>query len=109
MKKLPSVYKNITVKSTNKKMFYSEYEKKSSQEVNLQQEIGNIFSDVDTNQVLEKLNALFQRRKHAYTDIVEMKTKDKILKTRLVFMTGRKVVTIDNEEIDLNDIVSIRI
>jgi len=105
MKKLPSIYKNNVVKSTNKKVFYSLKTENSDRSVTFEDEVLN---SVDENSILEKLNNLFQNRKHAYTDEVVIKTKNGIYQTRLVFMTDRKVVTIDNEEIYLDDIVSIQ-
>jgi len=110
MKKLPSVYKNTVAKSTNKKMFYSAYDKNVDQERSLSEEVGTTLSSkMDKNSILNVLNDLFQSRNHAYTKVVEVKTKNQTYQTRLVFMTDRKIVTIDNEEIYLDDIISIQI
>ena len=110
MKKLPKVYKCENVRSTNKKMFYSAYDKNVSQEKILSEEARNtVNSEMDKNSILNVLNDLFQERHHAYTKVVEIKTNNQTYKTRLVFMTDRKVVTIDDEAIYLDDIISIQI
>lgn len=109
MKKLPSIYKNSVEKSTNKKVFYSAQERNLGQEITTTEEVENLVRNMDASNVAEALDILFQRRKHAYTDEVEITTADRIYQTRLVFMTNEKLVTIDNEEIYLDDIISIQI
>lgn len=108
MKNLPKVYKCENVKSTNKKMYCS-FERQKTDLEDRKEKLENTIQSFEKKEILEILHSLFQNRTHTYTKMVEIKTKNKTYRTRLVFISDNKVITIDNEAIYLDDIVSIQI
>lgn len=102
MKKLPEIYKAKVTKTTNQKYNYT----KNTTEV----------AKSGTNQVILEnkepiettLKKIFQNKVSSYTKKVKIKTSEKTFFTRLVYQTEKEVLTIDNEKIPLEKIISIQ-
>ena len=101
MKKLPEIYKNQVTKSTNQKY---NYQKKSIEPTKR-----NIIpvKTIESKEVT--LNKIFQNKTSAYTKKVQIETSEKTFQTRLIYQTEQEVLTIDNEKIPLEKIISIKI
>ena len=57
----------------------------------------------------EVLNKIFYNKKFAYTKNVEIVTKNGIYNTNLISRGNNYILTIDNERINIDDIISIQI
>lgn len=99
MKKLPEIYKNKVTKSTNLKYNYAKTSPNQTIETKA----------IKTEPKEIVLKKIFQNKTSAYTKKVQIETKEKTLKTRLVYQTEQEVLTIDNEKIPLEKIISIQI
>lgn len=89
MKTLPSLYKNenINCKDNNKSICtVKEYVNDSVKLI---------------------LNDIFYSKGFPFDKKVLIKTKNKTIKTYLVTLSNNKVTTLNEEEIDINDIISI--
>ncbi len=94
MKKLPKLYKNEITKniSNNKKYCYLQNE--------------NVKED---KTITEKIENIFNGIGYSYNIPVTIKTKDKEYNTSLVSKTKNNLVTLDNEIIKIEDILSLEI
>jgi hypothetical protein len=94
MKKLPEIYKNNINRhiNNNKKYCYLE----------------NI-NESNSESLDDKLNYIFKSTHHPYNINVIIKTKDKVYNTSLVTKKKNNLITIDNDIIPLNEIVSLDI
>ena len=92
MKKLPELYKNEDINtSTNKSYCYLKNEELKRKEIE------------------EKLRIIFNGMGYAYNIPVLIKTKDKEYRTSLVTKTKEKIITLNNDLININDIISFEI
>lgn len=94
MKKLPKIYKNEINKNitNNKNYCYLQNEKRNT-----------------TSSLEEKINDIFSGIGYSYNIPVTIKTKDKVYNTSLVSKTKNNLVTLDNEIIKIDDIISLEI
>lgn len=92
MKKLPKLYKNENSKplDNNKKYCYLKEEKEDNR-----------------NSIDEKIYNIFNGIGYSYNIPVRIKTKDKEYNTSLVTKTKNNLITLDNEVIKIEDIISI--
>ena len=105
MKKLPELYKNRVTTSTNKKYYYSE--KTSQDQKTSSLEKTNVSSR--STSVREVLNQLFGKKVPTYTQEVTVTTRTKTFITRFVQERDGVILTIDNEKIPIEDILSLEI
>ncbi|MCI8568367.1 MAG: hypothetical protein HFJ11_00110 [Bacilli bacterium] len=92
MKKLPKLYKNEINKNINNNKNYC-----------------YLKNEVAIDSIEEKLNSIFNGIGYSYNIPVTIKTHDKIYKTSLVSKTKNNLITLDNEVIKLEDIISLDI
>lgn len=92
MKKLPKLYKNEISKplNNNKKYCYLKDEKEDR-----------------SNSIEDKLHNIFNGIGYSYNIPVRIKTKNKEYNTSLVTKTKNNLITLDNEVIKIEDIISI--
>lgn len=93
MKKLPKLYKNEINKniSNNKKYCYLENE--SIKEENINDKLENIFNGIG----------------YSYNIPVSIKTKTKEYNTSLVSKTKNNIITLDNDVIKIDEIISLEL
>lgn len=94
MKKLPKLFKNEIDKPLNNNKKYCYLKEETSEQV-------------DKLTIDEKINKIFNGLGNAYNVPVKIKTKDKVFTTSLVSKTKNNLVTLDNEVIKIEDIISI--
>lgn len=94
MKKLPKLYKNEINKNinNNKKYCY------------LKNEVGE-----EKDNIAEKLRKIFNGMGYSYNIPVIIRTKDKEYNTSLISKTKNNIITLDNEVIKIEDIISLDI
>lgn len=95
MKKLPKIYQNKIDKNifNNKEKCYVETNK----------HIGESADEMDIS-----LDEVFSGLGYSYNIPLIIKTKEKEYKTSLIAKTKKNIVTIDNEVIPINEIISIK-
>ena len=93
MKKLPKLYKNESsnMKDNNRKSF-------SIKEDTI----------VDNYSSMDVLNSIFNGLGHPYNQKVFLKTKNKTYETYLVSKTKQNVLTLENEQIPIQDILFLK-
>lgn len=101
MKKLPEIYKEVVKTNNNKNVYYSRNESVST---NIKKE-NNKTSSIN----LENLNDIFKLGKNNYTEKVRIKTKDRVYETRLIRRNNSKLLTIDNDIINENEVISLEV
>lgn len=102
MKKLPEIYKEVVNVNNNKKVFYS----KNGAITDAKE----VRKDVNTNNsYLDNLKTVFLLGKNSYTKKVRLTTKDRTYETRLIRRNYGKILTIDNDIINEEDITSLEI
>lgn len=98
-KKLPKVFANKVDKkfNNNEKIFYS---KDGSQEndIELKKNEKNIY---------QKINEIFSSERYVYKADVEIKTKNGMIKTKVIGQNKTHLITLDNELIPITDIEDI--
>lgn len=96
MGKLPDIYQNDSFNgmNNNKDYYYSAYEHKN-------------YSRGSSLTVNEELDRIFNGISHPFNEVVIIKTINKDYKTSLVYRMKDKVITIDNDTIDISSIISI--
>ena len=98
MKKLPKIYQNNIDKkiNNNKEIYYLRNKNNSSSEV------------MSSNDIDEFLNHIFNGIGYAFNIPVIIKTNNKVYDTSLIARTGGYVLTLDDDKIKLDDIISIK-
>lgn len=97
MKDLPKVFhNNIDKKFNNNKDVYYSYENRVLKE------------EIDTKNVLQKINDIFSSPNYVYKANVEITLKDKKLNKRIIGRNKNYIITMDNMLIPINDIINIR-
>jgi len=96
MKKLPEIYKNQINKKINNNKNYC-YLKEDRHENNA----------IKNTTIEEKLTFIFNGMGYSYNIPVTITTKDKVYKTSLVTKTKNNLITLDNDVIKINDIISL--
>ena len=93
MKKLPELYKNLNSKpkDNNKKVYYMENDIRSAEKNIIEKEIENIFNTLG----------------YSYNIPVEIKTTKEVYHTSLVSKTKENVLTLDNQNIPIKEIIQI--
>lgn len=98
MKKLPKIYQNEIDKSIkNNKTVYR-----------FKNEDSNYESIQNKNTVANTLDEIFNGIGYSYNIPVIIKTNAKTYETTLVAKTANNIVTIDNEIIPINEIISLK-
>ncbi len=114
-KKLPSIYRSEgTKKFVNKEVFYSYLEEKKldSEDKKLETEEKNFKREEKTDQTLtinETLYQIFNRKGYSFNVPVHIKLKDKELDTFLAARTQTTLLTLDDEVIPIDSIISLQI
>ena len=91
MKKLPELYKNTNISLTNNKKYCYVEEQTNNQSIEeIQNKIKNIIHETNSNQVI-------------------IKTKDNEYKTIIVAKVNNNIITLNNDKIPINEIISIEI
>ena len=107
-KKLPSIYRSEgTKKSVNKEVFYSYLEDKK-----LETEEKKFEREEKTDSTLtinETLYQIFNRKGYSFNVPVHIKLKDKELDTFLAARTQTTLLTLDDEVIPIDSIISLQI
>ena len=107
-KKLPSIYRSEgTKKSVNKEVFYSYLEDKK-----LETEEKKFEREEKTDSTLtinETLYQIFNRKGYSFNVPVHIKLKDKELDTFLAARTQTTLLTLDDEVIPIDSIISLKI
>ena len=93
MKKLPTIYKNEITRNISNNKEYCYLKNESSKEKD--------------PEIEEKLNNIFHGIGYPYNKIVEIITKDKIYQTSLLTRTKSSVITINDENIPIKDIIKL--
>lgn len=101
MKKLPKIYKNEEIKPKNNNKLI--YRFKNSEE-NIQTLQENL-----PKTLMETLDEIFSGIGYSYNTLVLIKTPSKTYETTLIAKTKSHLITIDNELIPLQDIISLQI
>ena len=113
--KLPKVYANkIGNASNNRKIYYSNLEK-VSQNKNINTldkkndilEKYNLKETVKQNEIRNKITELFKSPKNVYKINVKIKMDGKIVTKSLIGRTNSKLITLDDELIDISKIEDI--
>lgn len=100
MKKLPNIYKNeITKKSDNNSTVFCSFGEK--------QERNNTI-ELKGNNVLQKINSIFNSSNYIYKADVEIKLKDEILNKTIIGKNRTHLITNENELIPISDIIDIK-
>ncbi len=97
MKELPSLYTNNFDKKIDNSQ---EYITISNDEV---------VTNINKYEIQEKINNIFKSKKYIYKINVEIKLKDKTITETLIGKTNKSLITINNELIDINNIMDIKI
>lgn len=108
MKKLPRVVAIPISKkiNRNKTVFYSSDEPEHSEE---RKDVPLVFGKRDTDEIIDKINEVFHSTHHSFHVPVVITLKDKKIETRLAGKFGNKLLTMDDEEILISDIVDFKI
>lgn len=108
-KKLPGVFANRINKNleNNDKVFYSQESIKETNEVKEKKNIKNIPVNLDGKNISQKINAIFNSPRYVYKADVEIKLKDKSMKTKIIGQNPTHLITINNELIPIGDILDI--
>ena len=95
MKKLPKIYQNKIDKNifNNKEKCYVET---------------NGYIEESNNEINISLDEVFSGLGYSYNIPLIIKTKEKEFKTSLIAKTKKNIVTIDNEVIPIDEIISIK-
>lgn len=102
MKELPKIFRNTVSHNNNKTTFYS----KNEDDTLINSDICNNCDD--NRDTTEKLDDIINNiNRFGFSKEVEIVTKSKRYKTRIVTRIGNYIITIDNEKIDINDILEI--
>lgn len=100
MGKKPEIFKpNMEFKDNNKKAYYSYLE-----EPFVKQEESIEENKLD---VIDFLNTLAASSSYVFNRKVVIVTKDKTYDTRIAGKLGNKIITLDNNSIDIDDIIKI--
>ncbi|MEG1495099.1 MAG: hypothetical protein RR047_01870 [Bacilli bacterium] len=106
-KKLPSISKlPITKKiNHNKEVFYSSSKEPSERlsPVFVRETITN--PEKQSEIILTKINSVFRSTHHSFKVPVVITTKNKVYETKLIGIIGDKLITIDDDEITIGDIL----
>lgn len=94
--------------SHNKEVFYSK-EERVELPVQKIRPTPIVFGKKDELEILEKINSVFHSTHHSFHIPVEITTKDKVYQTRLAGKFGNKILTMDDEEIFISDIIDFQI
>ena len=108
MKKLPRIYKNqmSSPKNNNKKYCYLESNKEIAKNITIENKVIN--KEVVDEKIENTLQSIFKKTGYPYNIRVYIKTKDKEYDTYLVSRTKRKITTLDNEVIYLDEIEELK-
>lgn len=107
MKKLPKIYQGDFSKkiNNNKKYCYLENEEILNRKEKISK---NEKNKKDTN-IVQTIDEIFKGMGYSYTVPVIIKTIDKRYETFLISRTKNKIVTLENEIINIDDIISLEI
>lgn len=96
MKELPKVFHNDLNKDfkNNDNVFYSNERSKEE--------------NIDTRNVLQKINDIFSSPNYVYKANVEIVLRDKTINKRIIGRNKNYIITMDNELIPVTDIIDIR-
>lgn len=98
MEKRPEIYKpNMDFIDNNKKTFYSYVEEPSPR----------LEDEVSSESVQDFLNKVSGSGRYVFNRNVVIVTRDKTYDTKIAGKLGNKIVTLDNDSIDIDDIVKI--
>jgi len=102
-KKLPSIFQNdkASLVENNEKVYYSMY-KNSYNKKNEEIKQENVF-------VKEDIINFVNSNRYLYTKEVIIKTKNKTYDTRLAGVKNNELLTLENDKIPLDDIISFKI
>lgn len=108
MKKLPRIYKNqmFSPKNNNKKCCYLEKNKEIAKNIAIENKVIN--KEAVDEKIENTLQSIFKKTGYPYNIRVYIKTKDKEYDTYLVARTERKITTLDNEVIYLDEIEELK-
>jgi len=101
-KKMPEIFQNKINKklNNNEKVFYSATAKNDRQP--------NTNTDVNTGiNIYQKINKIFSSPNYIYKAEVEIKLKDKNIKTKIIGRNKDFLITMDNQLIRISDILDI--
>ncbi len=100
MKELPKIYKNKVEKDTNLKTYYSSDGNEKQEKVIISPKRGGIE---------ETLEEIFKSKAYTYTKKVMITVNGKTYPTRFISRNQNKILTIDNEIIEVSQIEAIDI
>lgn len=98
MKKLPSIYKNSVDVHNNLETFYSKNKANEKEK----QEFSMVHQEKDS--ILTTVQEIFKNRTYSYTKKVRVTAYGKTYDTRFIQENYGKILTIDNEILDIADI-----
>lgn len=103
MKNLPNIYKNVVEVDNNRNTFYS----KTESVMGSLEETPVVRSSQET--ISDTITKIFKQKAYSYTKRVQLTVGGNTYETRLVREGNGKVLTIDNELIDISSIEKIKI
>lgn len=100
MKKLPKIYQNEVKKNfnNNEKVYYSEKNRRNS---------SNSVKVKSKNQIIDELNSLKKESGFIFNKPLIITTKDKTYDTAIVKMNNIEILTLNEDIIKIEDIISI--
>lgn len=104
MDKKPKIFANKIEKElkNNDTFYYSDLEEKNNEQITV---IEN--PNLNNQSVSDKINSIFSSPKYVYKMGVNIKLKDKEIKTKIIGHNLTHLITFDNELIPIADIVDI--
>ena len=103
MKDLPKVYHcNIDKKlNNNETIFYSDNK-------NIEVDSKTKTNEIDSKNIVQKINSIFSSPSYVYKASVEITLKDKTITKRIIGRNKDFIITMDNDLIPIKDIMDIK-
>lgn len=98
MKKLPKLYTNTFNKKIDNSQEYTTVSNKIEENKN----------EINYYDINKKIDNIFKSKNYIYKIKTEITLKDKIISKIIIGKTNNKLITIDNELININDIIDIK-
>lgn len=98
--KKPEIFKpNIGNINNNKKSYYSFIDSRG--------EVDNFINNEDGEEPIDFINRLSKSGSYIFNKDVIIETKDKKYSTRIAGKLGNRIITLDNDSININEIIKI--
>ena len=107
-KELPGVFANSQEKkfNNNERVYYSK--EKISDSLGEDSNRNIPLNPLDSKNIYQKLNDIFNSEKYVYKAEVEVQTQQKKFKTKIIGQNRTHIITMDNQLIPITDIVDIK-